>query len=66
MWTEAYQNTKRVKDRVYNLFIVQICKSCDCQTESKSTQQRQQLGNVIETIHQCTCGKHFVVDTVFR
>ena len=57
-WNQAYQNTGTIKDK-YN-WNVAVCKTCMVVTEGGETTIRQQLGNAVEIITKCLCGKYFV------
>ena len=66
MWNIAYDNNKTILDKNYNLFNVNICKHCDKETNSTSTGKMQQLGNVIQVIHNCNvCNNYFIVEHKF-
>ena len=65
IWELAHKNTIS-KPRGYFSY-VQVCNECDCETEYESTDNRQQIGNVIQSIVQCNeCNNHFVIEWVFN
>lgn len=64
MWETAYKNSKYIKPDGLNY--VRVCKFCNEQTNYKLTQERQQLGNVIQIIAKCSCKRLFVYEQPFH
>lgn len=64
IWDNAYRNTSS-KKMIFSY--KKICKHCGDETEHESTGNRQQLGNVIQSIVQCSeCNNHFVIEWGFN
>lgn len=57
-WEDAYANTSKIAFGVGRKI---VCKKCDKITETKSTRQRQIIGNCHQFIVECkNCNSHFV------
>lgn len=65
IWELAYHNTTRKPSGYFSH--INVCKKCDFETEYESTGNRQQLGNVIQSILQCNeCNNYFVIEWGFN
>lgn len=68
-WEIAYKNTTSLKVPVngtsYTTYI-KICKHCNKKTKARQTDTRQLLGNVIQSITVCACGRTFVQENVMQ
>ena len=57
-WDEAIENSIYINDK-YG-WPERVCRSCKTITNNSQTTERQIIGNVIQYITECECGKYFI------